>query len=118
MQLRTNNASDKSQALVGKIINKIEGLTKPRKKFMISVIILFLLMLGRYTFKGMERYGSKCEKSYRLQFEQPFDFLSFNISLCKNEISEHCILAFDPASPPQALTFLRLFTPLGVDTKS
>ena len=77
----TTNASNKSRALVEKIVNKIEGLTKPRKYFMISIIILYLSMRSRYTFKGMERYGAKCEKTYRLQFEQRFDFLSFNVSL-------------------------------------
>lgn len=85
-----------------KIVNKIEGLKKPRKKFMISIIILFLSIRGRYTFKGMERYGEKCEKSYRLQFEQEFDFLKFNLELCKNNLSTHRILGFDPSYLPKS----------------
>ena len=59
-------------------------------------------MRGRYTFKGMERYGDRCEKTYRLQFEQKFDFLSFNLELSKIHLSEHCILVFDPSYLPKS----------------
>ena len=102
MRLQTRNASNKSKALVEKVINKIEGLKKPRKYFMISIIILYLSMRGRYTFKGMERYGDKCEKSYRLHFEQKFDFLTFNVELCKEHLSDHCVLIFDPCFLPKS----------------
>ncbi len=102
MRLQTRNASNKSKALVEKVINKIEGLKKPRKYFMISIIILYLSMRGRYTFKGMERYGDKCEKSYRLHFEQKFDFLKFNMELCKEHLSDHCVLIFDPCFLPKS----------------
>lgn len=102
MQLLTNNASSKSKALAEKVVNKIEGLKKPRKNFMISIIILYLSMRGRYTFKGMERYGAKCEKSYRLHFEQGFDFLDFNLELCKSKCSGQRILVFDPSYLPKS----------------
>lgn len=102
MQLRTTNASNKSKALVEKIVNKIEGLKKPRKYFMISIMILYLSMRGRYTFKGMERYGDKCEKTYRLHFEEEFDFLAFNIALCQEHLSDHQVLLFDPCFIPKS----------------
>lgn len=102
MRTPSKNASSKSKALVEKIVNKIEGLKKPRKYFMISIIILYLSMRGRYTFKGMERYGDKCEKTYRLQFEQEFDFLSFNVAMSKTHLSKHRILAFDPSYLPKS----------------
>lgn len=102
MRLRTKNASHKSKALVEKIVNKIEGLKKPRKYFMISIIILYLSMRGRYTFKGMERYGDKSEKTYRLQFEKKFDFLTFNIEMSNAHLSRHRILVFDPSYLPKS----------------
>ncbi len=102
MQLLTNNTSNKSKALVEKIVNKIEGLKKPRKYFMISIIILYLSMRGRYTFSGMERYGTKNEKTYRLQFEQGFDFLDFNLKLVKSHLSDQCALIFDPCYIPKS----------------
>jgi len=101
MQLRTKNASNKSEALAGKLLNKI-GLTKPRKNFILSTMILFLSMRGRYNFKGMERYGSYNEKSYRLHFEKDFDFLKFNSELHKSKLSNNCIVAFDPSYLPKS----------------
>jgi len=102
MPIKTKRASSKSKALVEKIVKNFEGLNKPRKYFFISIIILYLSMRGRYTFKGMERYGEYCEKSYRLQFEKAFDFLSFNVQLCKENLPSHVIIAFDPSYLPKS----------------
>jgi len=102
MRTATSHATNKSKSLVEKILNKIGGLSKPRKFFMKSIVVLYLSMRGRYTFKGLQRYGDKCEKSYRLQFEQAFDFLSFNVELCKSHLSGHCVLAFDPSYLPKS----------------
>lgn len=85
-----------------KILKKIDGLTKPRKKFIISIMILYLSMRGRYNFKGMARYGTYNEKSYRLQFEKDFDFLKFNLELHKTYLSKNCIVAFDPSYLPKS----------------
>ena len=45
MEMRpfTKNASSKSKAIVEKIVNKLEGLKKPRKYFMIQFGIAILL---------------------------------------------------------------------------
>ncbi len=102
MRLSTNNASSKSKALVETILNKIGGLNKPRRKFIMSIIVLYLSLRGRYTFKGMERYGAYCEKSYRLQFSKSFDFLRFNIALSKEHLCAHRIIAFDPSYLPKS----------------
>ena len=102
MRTFTKNASNKSKALVEKVLNKIEGLKKPRKYFMKSIIILYLSMRGRYTFKGMERYGNRCEKTYRLNFEKRFDFLTFNIELSKQHLSKERIIVFDPSYLPKS----------------
>lgn len=102
MRTFTKNASNKSKALVEKVLNKIEGLKKPRKYFIKSIIILYLSMRGRYTFKGMERYGAHCEKTYRLNFEKWFDFLQFNIELSKQHLSKERIIVFDPSYLPKS----------------
>lgn len=102
MQTQKNNASSKSKALVEAILDKISGLSKPRRNFISSIIVLFLSMRGRYNFKGMERYGDYCEKSYRLQFETKFDFIRFNVELWKEHLSENCIIAFDPSYLPKS----------------
>jgi len=102
MRTLTKNASSKSKALVGNIVKKMKGLTKPRKNFIISIVTLFLSIRGRYNFKGMERYGELTEKSYRLQFEQDFDFLKFNQELYQSQLSKNCIVAFDPSYLPKS----------------
>ncbi|MFQ5447882.1 MAG: transposase [Saprospiraceae bacterium] len=102
MQLLHNHASSKSKALVEAIIENIPGLSKPRKAFIVSTIVLFLSIRGRYTFTGMSRYGEKSEKTYRLQFEKDFAFLDFNIELCRHSVSDHVIIAFDPSYLPKS----------------
>lgn len=102
MQLNKNHVSKQSEALVEKVLNKIEGIKKPRKYFMLSIFSLFLSLRGRYTFKGLERYSSRSEKSYRLHFEEEFDFLEFNATLCQSELSEELIIAFDPCYLPKS----------------
>ena len=80
----------------------MDGLKKPTKKFFISTIILFLSMRGRYNFKGMGRYGDFNEMTYHNHFEKDFDFLSFNIELCKDQFAGSIILAFDPSYVPKS----------------
>lgn len=102
MQVPNHRTSSKSEALAGKIVNKLDGITKPSRKFFISMIILFLSMRGRYNFKGMNRYGEYNEMTYHNQFEKAFDFLSFNIELCKDQFKGTVILAFDPSYIPKS----------------
>lgn len=102
MRLQTNHASNKSKALVDKILNKMNGLKKPRRNFIKTIMILFLSIRGRYNFKNMERYGTQNEKTYRLQFEQDFDFLKFNKELYRSQLSKNCIVAFDPSYLPKS----------------
>ncbi len=102
MQLQAKNTSHKSKTLVTAILGKMSGISKPRQKFITSIVILYLSLRGRYTFKGFERYGEYCEKSYRLQFEKPFDFLEFNNILILENLSRELILAFDPSYLPKS----------------
>jgi hypothetical protein len=50
----------------------------------------------------MERYGTYCEKTYRLQFEKTFDFLGFNSELSKEHLCSHRIVVFDPSYIPKS----------------
>jgi len=102
MRIPNHRTSSKSEALAGKIVNKLDGVTKPSRKFFISTIILFLSMRGRYNFKGMQRYGDYNEMTYHNQFKKDFDFLSFNIELCKDQFEGSVILAFDPSYIPKS----------------
>ncbi len=102
MRIPNHRTSSKSEALAGKIVNKLDGVTKPSRKFFISTIILFLSMRGRYNFKGMQRYGDYNEMTYHNQFEKDFDFLSLNVELSKDQFKGSVILAFDPSYIPKS----------------
>ena len=85
----------KSQRLLTNILDQMEGLNKCRKNFMISLFLLLLRLRGRHNFLNLSRYGSYCEKSYRLHYEKSFDFLSFNLRLLEGCSSGTHLLVFD-----------------------
>lgn len=92
----------KSEALIYAILEKMGNINKPRRKFMLHIFMLFLGLRGRFNFLGMERYGIYGEQTYRNNFEEEFDYLSFNIALIKNSCSKHLINAFDPSYIPKS----------------
>lgn len=94
--------SQESMTLLGKIVNKMSGLNKSRKNFIISTLLLYLCLRGRYTFLGFSRYGEYCEQSYRNHYQQPFDWLELNWELVKDHLSSERILVFDPSYIPKS----------------
>ena len=102
MRLHTNDASNKNRVFVEAILGTIPDLSKPRRKFMVFIFVLYLSLRGRYTFLGMQRYGKYCEKTLRLQFEEPFDFFKFNIKTCLSKASADCVIVFDPSFIPKS----------------
>ena len=78
MQKTQENASDKSKTLIVTILNKMGNLAKYRSDFIVSVMLLYLSLRGRYTFSGLSRYGEYYKKTYRRHFEEYFDFFLFN----------------------------------------
>lgn len=96
------NAFTLSQELLTKILNKMLGLNKRRKEFIIHILLLYWGIRGRYTFLNLSRYGKYHEWSYRRQFEKDFDWLGFNAELIRACTSEHRILAFDPSYLPKS----------------
>lgn len=99
---KTQHAFNRSEALVSTILEKISGINKPQKKFITHILLLFMGMRGRYNFLNLARYGKYNEQSYRNNFEQPFDYLSFNIELIKTSCSKNLIIAFDPSYIPKS----------------
>jgi hypothetical protein len=79
------------------IIREAAQLSKPRKKFFTHVLSLFLSISGRVNFLQLARYSNKyIESSFRLHFEEYFDFPRFNKELILQHGSGHYVLAFDP----------------------
>jgi len=56
-----------------------------------------LSIKGRINFLQLERYGKCTEQRYRQQFEQSFDFLSFNKEMVNGHGSGNYIMAIDPS---------------------
>jgi len=80
----------------------LKPLSKWRKDFIKDVLWLFLSIYGRINFSQLGRYGDSCEQRYRQQFEESFEFLSFNAALVKQHCSERKVIAFDPSYIPKS----------------
>lgn len=79
------------------IIRENRDLNKARKKFFSHVLSLFLCISGRINFLQLGRFSnSYVESSFRLHFEEYFDFPEFNRKLIMEHGSGHYVLAFDP----------------------
>lgn len=102
MRLPNQDAFLKSEALVSAILDKMTGLNKARKKFMLHLFLLFLGLRGRYNFLNMARYGKYSEQSYRNHFARDFDFAQFNCELIEQFCSSDLIVAFDPSYVPKS----------------
>lgn len=58
-------------------------INKWREKFMLEVLLLYMIIPVRINFLQLGRYGIHGEQRYRQQFERSFDWLSFNSSHVK-----------------------------------
>jgi len=101
---KNQDAFLKTEVLVIAILDKMDGLNKARKQFMLHIFQLFLGLRGRYNFLNMARYGTYSEQSYRNHFEKDFDFSRFNQELISQFCSSDMIVAFDPSYVPKSGT--------------
>jgi hypothetical protein len=102
MTNKTLDASNKSETPIDAIIEKMQGISKSRKKFLRGIFILFMGLRGRHNFLNMARYGDYSEQTYRNNFEKRFNFLGFNQELIKGSCSSHRINVFDPSYIPKS----------------
>jgi hypothetical protein len=77
-------------------VSKIK-LNKCRRDFMIEIFMLYLSIPSRINFLQLGRYSLFGEKRFRGQFEQGFDFFSFNKALSMPWIGKRNAVAFDPS---------------------
>jgi len=82
--------------------NSFSQLNKTRKDFMTNIFWLILSIKGRINFMQLGRYGQYCEQTNRNQYEQEFDFLTFNKNLINEKIGMDRIIAFDPSYIPKS----------------
>jgi len=93
----TTKGNSLYNSLIINTLNKISTINKWRQTFLLETFTLFLSIKGRINFLQLERYGKYTEQRYRQQFEQTFDFLSFNKELVTEHGSGHYVIAIDPS---------------------
>jgi len=93
---------NKAESLINAIITKIDNTTKPRNKFILHLLILYMGLRGKYNFINMARYSSYTEQTYRTQMSKHFDWATFNKNLIQQHCSDERILAFDPSFLPKS----------------
>ncbi len=64
--------------IVAEILDCMNGITKPQRKFVLTLFAAMLVTGRRINFLNLSRHSSVDEKTYRRQFRKPFDFASFN----------------------------------------
>lgn len=79
------------------LIKSAVKINKWREKFMLEVLLLYLIIPGRINFLQLGRYGRFGEQRYRQQFGRKFDWLSFNASLAASHTGNRVAIAFDPS---------------------
>ena len=93
----TTKGNSLYNSLIINTLSKISTINKWRQTFLLETFTLFLSIKGRINFLQLERYGKYTEQRYRQQFEQSFDFLSFNKELITEHGSGHYVIAIDPS---------------------
>jgi hypothetical protein len=86
-----------------KILNRL-NISKPQKKFLITLFTTILVVRGKTNFRNLSRYSDLCEHTYSRNFSKSFDFASFNRQVIDETFAkedEH-ILAFDQSFIPKA----------------
>lgn len=86
-----------------KILNRI-NISKPQKKFLITLFTTILVVRGRVNFRNLSRYSDLCEHTYSRNFEKLFDFVGFNHQIITEIFSQDDdhILAFDQSFIPKS----------------
>ncbi len=73
--------------VVAEILDRLSGVAKPQRKFLLSLFATMLVTPTRLTFLNLSRHSSVSEKTYRRQFRKPFDFASFNQAAIREAVT-------------------------------
>ena len=90
-------ANFSTKRLINKYLNRIAKTNKPRRKFFLDIILLFLSIKGKMNFLQFARHSNHEEQMYRIQFEKQFDFMNFNKEIILDNLSKKLAIAFDPS---------------------
>jgi hypothetical protein len=71
---------------ISSLLDKMAGVTKPQRKFMVTLLLTILLMRGKVNFRNLSRYSELSEKTYSRQFRKSFDFVTFNRAIIEETV--------------------------------
>ncbi len=74
--------------VVAEILDRMRGVAKPQRKFLLTLFATMLVTPTRLNFLNLSRHSSVSEKTYRRQFRNPFDFASFNQAAIASAVPE------------------------------
>lgn len=64
--------------LINSILNNMSTISKPQRKFVVTLLMTTQLLRGKMTFRNLSRYSELHEKTYSRNFQRPFDFSECN----------------------------------------
>ena len=73
--------------LAKKILNRL-NISKPQKKFLITLFTTILIARGKINFRNLSRYSHYSERTYTRQFDNPFDFMALNRAIINESIDQ------------------------------
>jgi hypothetical protein len=77
------------ESFINNLLDKMSGVAKPQKKFLVSLFVTILLMRGKVNFRNLSRYSDLAEKTYARQFGHSFEFADFNERLIAEIVPPH-----------------------------
>ena len=85
--------------IVERILARCNGISKPQRKFLLTLFTTILIARGKINFRNLSRYSDVSEETYSRHFAKPFDFVAFNREVINAAIGTESerIIAFDPS---------------------
>ncbi len=80
--------------IVSDIVERLEGITKWQKKFLLKLFVAILATHSRINFLNLSRHSSVHEKTYRRGFRRQFDFARFNEAVMQSGMAVQSDKAF------------------------
>lgn len=76
--------------VVAQILDRLSNISKPQRKFLLTLFMTMLVTRGRRTFLNLSRHSSVDEKTYRRHFRKTFSFAAFNqLSIAQAVPAQH-----------------------------
>jgi len=103
-QIKETNIRGKRHMDLAEKILKGWSITKPQRKFLLTLFTTILALRGKVNFRNLSRYSGLSARTYARQFDQPFDFIRLNRTLIDQVVppGHPRLIAFDPCFLPKA----------------